>query len=294
MLKFFNFKVNGNMHATNTVITKCFFTIVFLGIMSCSGSKNTTENPGFANYLGNEGIMVSHKDTKILFDPFFHNSYNTYQLVPEDIRRSLFSGIAPYDNISAIFISHAHGDHFSSSDIVKFLRTFPDTQLIAPNQAIDLLLDMEKATDLSARMHAISLEYKDPPITKTLGNVKFDAVQIPHAGWPQAERAAISNLLFRVTLNESITVVHMGDADPNDVHFKPLIKHWEKQSTNTAFPPYWFMTSDNGQLILKQRIKAKENIGVHVPVAVPQELINTGEKYFFKPGQNVKLVNNKH
>ena len=262
--------------------------LMSLLIIACNGNAaESISNYGTATYLGNEAVMIEHGDMKILFDPFFHNSYNTYQLVPDDIRSAIFSNQAPYNGIDAIFISHAHADHFSSGDLAKFLRAFPNTQLIAPKQAIEALIDLEDAEDLSAQMHAVELEYKDQPKNMSLGKIKFDAVRIPHAGWPQ--RAGISNLVFRVTLNDAVTVIHMGDADPNDEHFKPLIAHWDKQHTNTAFPPYWFMTSESGQLILKDRIKADENIGIHVPVAVPQDLIATGERYFSKPGESSSI-----
>ena len=261
---------------------------ITLSLLACNGSTaNTISESGTATYLGNEGIMVQQADTKILFDPFFHNTFDTYQAVPENIRTALFTNQVPYDEIDFIFISHAHADHFSSGDLAKYLRAFQNTQLVAPKQAIDALIDLEDAQDLTERMHAIAIEYQDKPINKSLGAIKFDAVRIPHAGWPQ--RAGIANLVFRVTLNNAITVVHMGDADPNDEHFKPLLSHWDKQKPNTAFPPYWFMTSENGQLILKDRIKADENIGVHVPIAVPQNLIESGEKYYSNPGETTQV-----
>ena len=267
------------------VVSYCFITLLLL---SCNGNTEATSlKSGTATYLGNEGIMIEHANTKILFDPFFHNTFNTYQSVPDNIRTALFTNQAPYDEIDFIFISHAHADHFSSGDLAKFLRSFPESQLVAPKQAIEALVDLEDAQDLTERMHAIELEYQDKPINKSLGDIKFDAVRIPHAGWPQ--RAGISNLVFRVTLNNAITVVHMGDADPNDVHFKPLLSHWEQQKTNTAFPPYWFMTSESGQMILKDRIKADTNIGIHVPIAVPQDLLESGEMYYSNPGETTQV-----
>ena len=273
----------------SALIIACTLIVLFLS-NSCSENLSGSDydsKSGTATYLGNEGIMLEHADTKILFDPFFHNTFGTYQAVPENIRTPLFTNQAPYEDIDFIFISHAHADHFSSGDLAKFLRAFPNAQLVAPKQAIDALVDLEDAQDITEQMHAIELEYQDKPIHKTLGDIRFDAVRIPHAGWPQ--RAGISNLVFRVTLNDAITVVHMGDADPNDEHFKPLLSHWDKQKTNTAFPPYWFMTSENGQLILKDRIKAEENIGIHVPIAVPQNLIESGEKHYSIPGETTQV-----
>ena len=274
------------------------FSILFQLLIACSGSSAINEPPianktvenssGTATYLGNEAVMIEHGDSKILFDPFFHNGFNIYQLVPDEIRDSLFAGTAPYDNIDAIFISHAHADHFSADDMVDFLLAHENTQLIAPQQAIDALLELEDFEDLSnikPRLHAIKLAYKDAPVELTIGDLIIDAVRIPHAGWPAPARAAVANIVFRVTLNNEITVIHMGDADPNDEHFAPLIKHWNKQATNTAFPPYWFFLSEAGELILSDRINAHESIGIHVPIKVPVELIQSDADYFSKPSE---------
>jgi L-ascorbate metabolism protein UlaG (beta-lactamase superfamily) len=234
-------------------------------------------------YLGNTALMVEHQQTQVLFDPFFHQHFGHYQLVPENIRKDLFSGAAEYAGIEVIFISHAHGDHFDAGDLLMYLTTFPETQLVAPSQAIHELETADGFTGIKDQVHALELAYGDPPISVQLGQVSVDAVRIPHAGWPG--RAHVSNLVYRVSLNDAITVMHMGDADPDDTHFKPLIKHWEAKWTDQAYPPYWFMLSDDGQQILQQRIHAHSAIGVHVPDALPADLKNTGADYFHQPGQ---------
>lgn len=247
-------------------------------------------NSGMATYLGNEAVMVEHKGNKVLFDPFFHNGFDIYQTVPEDIREAIFSGTAPYDKIDAIFISHAHADHFSADDLVDFMLAHSNTQLVAPAQAIDAILELEEFEDIStikARLHPISLAYQDAPVELKLGDITVDAVRIPHAGWPQ--RAEVSNIVFRVSLSDEVTVVHMGDADVNDEHYKPLMAHWKKQQTDTAFPPYWFFLSETGQFILTDRIKADENVGIHVPIKVPSDLVETGKQYFSKPGETLSI-----
>lgn len=249
-----------------------------------AGLSGTSATTSKVTYLGNEGLLVQHGDSKVLFDPFFNNGFDTYQLVPEDIRKALFSGAPPYDGINAIFISHAHGDHFSANDTANYLQQHPETILIAPKQAIDKL-DLPKGHQTT--IVSIDLAYQDAPVYQTLGEIEFDAVRIPHAGWPQ--RADIANLLFRVRLNGELTVAHMGDADPDDAHFKPLVEHWNRKVTNTAFPPYWFFVSRTGPMILKERIRANANIGVHVPIKVPLNLFQSGEHYFTEPGKGVTL-----
>jgi len=256
-----------------------------------SFSSYSHEQQSTATYLGNEGVMIQNGDNKIVFDPFFHNSYNHYQLVPEDIRHAIFKNIPPYDNIDVIFVSHDHGDHFSAVDMLKYLKAHPETKFIAPDQAIEKLADLAGSESVMKQTIGISLNKGDKPKVFKLDDFLVEAVRIPHSGWPN--RASISNLVFRVTLNETVTVMHMGDADPNDIHFKPYKDYWENNLTNTAFPPYWFFTSKQGPFILDERINATNVIGVHVPVKVPADLKMTGEVYFSQPKEQ-KDIGHKH
>lgn len=240
-------------------------------------------------YLGNTGLLVDYQDQQVLFDPFFHNHFNTYQLVPEATREAIFSGQPPYDSVEMILVSHAHGDHFDAADLVKYLQGSPNTCLVAPTQAVEQLQKQAGFKQISDQIHAIGLAYQDQPVELTLGGIVVEAVRIPHAGWPG--RAEVSNLVYRVTLNDDITMMHMGDADPDDVHFKPLQSHWEKLTTNHAFPPYWFLLTPDGQTILKDRINSQHHSGVHVPVNVPEALKSQNGHYFVKPGSTLVIKN---
>lgn len=267
--------------------TYLFISVLFYAVTASAEDLQQETDGGIVTYLGNEALLLTYNNTKVLFDPFFHNGFNTYQLVPPEIQNALFKGAAPYDNINAIFISHAHGDHFAADDLHRYLTLYPETKLIAPQQAVDELLALDDANDLAQQIISIKLAYQDAPVSKRLPGVSFDAVRIPHAGWPQ--RADVSNLVYRVTLEKQITVMHMGDADPNDEHFKPLADHWQQKTTDAAYPPYWFFTSLEGPAILKQRIQAKQNVGIHVPIKVPEDLIESGATFFSKPGETQAL-----
>ena len=268
-----------------------YLTTIFL-LLTFSFHCLSHENNSTATYLGNEAVMITSNGSKIVFDPFFHNNYNIYQLVPDQILQSIFEDKAPYNSIDAIFISHAHGDHFAADQMLKYLKSHPKTKLIAPKQAVDKLLELENSLSVKSQITTIELKYGDQPKTMQLDNLLIEAVRIPHSGWPNS-RTDISNLVFRVTLNDSITVMHMGDADTNDIHFKPYDEYWKSNLTNTAFPPYWFFYSSYGPDILENRINALESIGVHVPVIVPVNLKVTGEKYFSKPGET-EIIQHKH
>lgn len=225
-----------------------------------------------AHYMANEGLMVVHGDTKVMFDPLYDQSYNNYLLLPEDMEAALFAGEAPYDGLDAIFISHYHGDHFTAADVLRFMQARTDVKLYAPTQAVDAIRAIAPGNDktLFNRVHGVDLKYKDAPVTLEVGNLLIEAVRIPHSGWPTG-RLDVSNIVWRVTLDEATTIVHMGDADANDVHFALNPEFWQRNQPNMAFPPYWFFGSQSGLDILNRRVQANSNVGIHVPAAVPQD-----------------------
>ncbi|MGJ8664297.1 MAG: MBL fold metallo-hydrolase [Marinicella sp.] len=263
-----------------------------LMVLSVFMYKVNAEEPAHVTYLGNAGLMVDHEQVEILFDPFFHNHYGYYQLVPESLRNSLFGNKAPFDSIEMILVSHAHGDHFDAKDIADYLIDRPNTKLVAPAQAVEVLRKDERFKQFEKQVTAIKLAYGDEPVTLNFTGLEVDVLRIPHSGWPS--RAEVANLVYRVTLNDQVTVMHMGDADVDDDHFKPWAEYWAKQMTDTAFPPYWFMLDPRGQQLLSERINAKHAIGVHVPVDVPKELIESGADYFFETGKTIDILITKN
>lgn len=256
------------------------------------------ESPGssaVASYLANEGLMVVQDETKVVFDPLFRNSYGQYQLLPKPMEEALFAGEPPYDGIDAVFISHHHEDHFSPADILRLLKQQHGIHLYAPAQAVTALRKVAGAEDgpVFDRVTAVDLAYKDTPVTLKMKGLVIEAVRIPHSGWP-ASRLDVENISWRVTLNESTTVLHMGDADPNDIHFERDAAYWDKRHTNMAFPPYWFFSSTYGPGILENRIKPGHAVGVHVPVSIsktpslrPPELRH--HDLFTQPGEEREI-----
>lgn len=96
-------------------------------------------------------------------------------------------------------------------------------------------------------------------------------------------------MVYRVSLGEGATVMHMGDADPRPQHYTPFADHWQAVETDTAFPPYWFFLSPNGAAILSDTLNVKDAIGVHVPTNVPERLQDSGAQFFYESGQVVGI-----
>lgn len=241
---------------------------LFLALVLTTASVNAEDGSAF--YMANEGLMVTHGDTKIAFDPIFRNGFGQYLLLPADMEAALFAGEPPFDGLDAVFISHYHGDHFSAADILRLMQAHPNLQLFAPAQAVMAMRSEGDVEAIMNRVHQVALEYQDAPVALGVDNVAVEAVRIPHSGWPDG-RVDVENIAWRVTLDDATTVLHLGDADPRDVHFANDAGFWQRNQPQTAFPPYWFFGSRAGREILRQRIGADNNVGIHVPMQIPAD-----------------------
>jgi len=243
-----------------------------------------------AQYIANEAILISHGETKIMFDPLPLSGFDVYPETPKADIAQMMKGEGAYAGIDAVFISHAHTDHFSAVAMISYLTAQPDVKLVAPQQALEMMQkDANWSEDLRARMSIINLEAGDAPETISIGDIKATAVRIPHAGWPAPARAAVQNMVYRVTLGDGATVMHMGDADPRRQHFIPHKAHWAEKRTDSAFPPYWFLTSSQGRNILSDDMNVANSIGIHVPLKVPADLKESGQDYFSVGGETREI-----
>ena len=244
-----------------------------------------------AHYLANAGVMIARGDTKILFDPFFRNDYGQYDLVPQEMEAALFAATPPWDGIDAIFISHHHGDHFDPAIVLKFLLRWPTVNLYAPQQALNALLAEDGASSQSLldRVHGIALERDSAAVSFDMDGLSIDAVRIAHGGWP-SRHSDVENIVFRVTLDNVTTVMHMGDADAGREHYAPHVSYWQARATDLAFVPVWLLLTDKGRYVLDEYVDAEHEIGVHVYKSVPDQPVDRpanfeGLDIFTQPGE---------
>lgn len=270
-------------------------TVLFIALTLLTSAQ--AHDDAVAHYLANEGLMVAHGDTKILFDPLFRESYGQYRLVPDAMRAALFEGSAPWDGIDAVFISHYHDDHFAPDEMLILMRQQPQLLLFAPRQAVAAMRKFDDDESLFERVTAVNLAYRDAPVSYTRPGLLIEAVRIPHSGWPD-RRTDVENIAWRVTLDDGPTVLHLGDADTRDAHFANDPEYWRQRYPDMAFPPYWFFLSNSGKDVLTTRIRAGHAVGVHVPVSVPQQENKRdpalqGVDLFTTPGET-RMIDHAH
>nr|AID57595.1 beta-lactamase domain containing protein [uncultured bacterium] len=273
-------------------------TLLSLAALTAAGctaaQADLPPTPATAEYIANEGLVVSRGDTKIMFDPLPLSGFDVYPEPSSAQIEQMMSGEGPYADVDVVFISHAHSDHFSAKAIVNYLMAQRGVHIVMPSQALDMIAkefpEMDTwEEDFKARMHVLDMEAGDAPQAVTIGDINAAAVRIPHAGWPDPRRASIQNMVYRVTLADGATVMHMGDADPRRAHYTPHQSHWSERRTDGAFPPYWFLTSETGRNILTDDLNVAASTGVHVPLEIPDELKASGQDFFSVPGEKREI-----
>lgn len=229
---------------------------VALGFIASAASGH-----GEARYLGNEGVMVTSGDTKILFDAFYAESFgDSYALLPAAMEQAMLAGRPPFDGVDAIFISHIHPDHFNSRKTIAYLRAHPHVRLYAGLDVIGAIYaaDVSVRDPLAKQLVVVSVTRGEKPKKFEVGGLEIEAFSIPHNG-----NGPMPHYAFRVTLDKAAAVIHLGDADDDEDHYVPYQADFDARRTDVAFAPTWLMTSDSGRRVLEQRIKAQKTIGIH-------------------------------
>ncbi len=163
-------------------------------------------------YIANSGYLVESSDNKILIDALFTRSSAPYSAPSTDMCKEIINGDAPFDNVEALFITHAHGDHFSPSLVKKFLERNEDRYVVCSDITSRELANAFGADEY--QRYADRIRDTTPEIYSSIdsnvGDLKFTIIRLRHSGASESNK----NLGYLVSMN-GINVLHTGDNDGN-------------------------------------------------------------------------------
>lgn len=267
--------------------------------LSCALSAFTTavaDQPLSVTYLGNAGVLVEQGETKVLFDPLFRLQHNYYRSVPDHLENALMSGEPPFDGVDAVLVTHYHLDHFSPNLVLNYLVLNPEVQLYAPQQAVEALQQFSAGQEEAflERVTGLNLSQYGNPFSQRSGALQVEILRIPHSGWPDNNQG-VQNLVYRVTLADGSSVLHLGDSEAQTELFQRFSEHWAARDNRLVLAPFWFQQSRQGLVILNEILKAGTVLNVHVPSEVsenpslwPKEY--QGQDLLLKPGVKRRLA----
>lgn len=257
------------------------------------------ESAGTATSILNAGVMTelgAGEDgmVKFLFDPLYDNHFGSLAELPPELIEAIVTGAAPYDGVDAVFVSHAHGDHFSASQLTRMLAAQGELVVVAPAQALEQMrADAGWEQGFEGRVRAIALDNGEASESFELAGATIEAFRTPHTGWPE-RHANVHNLTFRVSApaGEGMVgrVMHLGDADPGPEHYAALEEFLQARRTSLAMVPHWHYGARDFATLLEETFNAESAVAIHVPVAVPAGLREGSRPYFSSAGEMLEIV----
>ena len=246
------------------------------------------------SYLGNEGFLIKSNTKKVLIDALFESGY--FACPTKEMLQQMATNQPPFNDIDVALITHVHDDHFNAEICMSFMLGQKNTQLIAPEQAVEKMRVLPDFNIVESRIKAIGNDF-DKSYSIVKNQVKLEAFCIHHNPYMRNGvnlQGDIRNVSFIVEM-EGTRFYHSGDArleeniatfenhdfkkDPVDLMF--LQRYDESDKTKN-----YIANTIKPDEIIAMHIKTKEismwrdRFTKHYPYGKIFEEI--GEKYIFK------------
>lgn len=225
-------------------------------------------------YIANEGVLISSSGKQVLIDGLHREYGPDYAFLPPTERNLIETAKPPFDKIDLIFVSHLHLDHFHPESVGLHLQQNPKTVLVSSQQVVNEVEKNFRAyQSIQARVIGVSPVWKQRVAMKVAG-IDFEVLGIRHG---TGRHATIQNLGHLIKLGGK-KLLHVGDADTAAENFQDL--KMNEEGIDIAFIPVWFLIDTQGQRIVRELIKPKRIIAVHISPRDRDDTVEQIKKVF--------------
>jgi L-ascorbate metabolism protein UlaG (beta-lactamase superfamily) len=197
-------------------------------------------------FVGNEGVLITAGNYKILIDGIFHSG------LPLWIQELLVNAQPPFDHLDLILVTHKHADHFDSSMVRQHLQIDQDAFFASNPQVTGQILDFKD--------RVISLDVSEGNTVEVeLNGLVIKAINLTHG----RISSRVINLGYLVSFS-GIKLFHAGDFDFSRVdqsYLKPY--KLSEEGIDIAFLPNDMLISWLGVPIVSEGIHSRFIIPIH-------------------------------
>ena len=212
-------------------------------------------------YIANEGVLISSGGKQVLIDGLHREYGPEYAFLPDAQRVQIETARAPFNEIDLILVSHRHLDHFHPESVGLHLQHNPKAFLVSSQQVVDEVeKNFKNFQAIKARVTAATPPWKEEVAMKVAG-IDFEILGVRHG---TGRHASIQNLGHIIKLGGK-KLLHVGDADTSVENFEKF--NLDEEGIDIAFLPDWFLIGSEGQTLVREHIKPKQIIAVHVSPA---------------------------
>ncbi|MFT5758434.1 MAG: L-ascorbate metabolism protein UlaG (beta-lactamase superfamily) [Alteromonadaceae bacterium] len=180
-----------------------------------------------------------------------------------------------------IFVSHYHHDHFNAKDTVTYLKSAPQVKLFAPKQAVDKLNTQPEYPKIADQIISLSLGINDQTKHVDVNGMQIDMLRVPHAFGDKMK--GVENIIYRVTMENGLTVMHFGDAETSLDYYKKFKMFFQEKTTHHVFLPHIFAINEHDENAIKETFNANAITYMHVPISFLSDTMIDKKDFFTKP-----------
>jgi L-ascorbate metabolism protein UlaG (beta-lactamase superfamily) len=239
-------------------------------------------------YIANEGVLISSGNKQVLIDGLHRQYEIDYAFLPPAQREKIETANAPFDKIDLILVSHLHLDHFHPESVGLHLKHNPKAMLVSSQQVVDEVeKEFKDYEAIRARITGATPPLKEKVAMKVAG-IDFEVLNLGHG----SERFRwIQNLGHIIKLGGK-KLLHIGDADTTAETFEKF--NLDEAGIDIAILPFWFLLQKNGQTVIREHIKPKHIIGVHIPPNQPEKVTEQIKQAFPDAVAFTTLLEKRH
>jgi L-ascorbate metabolism protein UlaG (beta-lactamase superfamily) len=212
-------------------------------------------------YIANEGALISSGDKQVLIDGLHREYKPDYMYPPPALLEKLEKADKPFDEVDIILVSHVHLDHFHPQSVGLHLKNNPRALLLSSDQVVaSVANEFGEYRAISSRVKPISWRWKEKVVRRERG-ISITFLGLRHAN---KQFESVQNLGHIIELGGK-KLLHIGDADMPVENFERF--NLADERIEVAFIPYWYLLYPLGQSIVKEHIKPRHIIAVHISPA---------------------------
>lgn len=211
-------------------------------------------------YIANEGVLISSGDQQVLIDGLHRKEgvFSHYAFLPPAEREKLETAQAPFDKIDLLLVSHRHYDHFHAEGVGLHLKHNPKAVLVSSQQVVsEVAKNFKDYEAIKTRVLGVTPPLKERVDVKVAG-IEFEMLGLGHGS---GRNSAIQNLGHVIKLGGK-KFLHVGDVEMDVEIFAKF--NLAEAGIDIAILPFWLLVQPDGQTIVRDHIKPKHLIAVHL------------------------------
>ncbi len=238
-------------------------------------ATNPSQQPTLEiTYIANEGVLIASNEKQVLIDGLHREYKPGYAFLPAPEREKIEIAKAPFDKIDLILVSHIHLDHFHPEAVGLHLQHNLKSILVSSHQVVDdVAKNFKEFEAIKSRVTGATPPLKEKVAMKAAG-IDFEILGLGHGsgrwGW-------IQNLGHVIKLGGK-KLLHVGDVDASAEIFEKF--ELDKEGIDIAFLPVWFLLEPAGQAVVREHIKPRQIIAVHISPAEADDVVRRIKQIF--------------